>query len=213
MPKVGRLLPVQRRSAACHSFTSRPIMAMAEAVPSPIARTNRRRQSTSTAPKRRRAMPPSSTIIRPILFCAYLGFSRFTRRISSRPCWGLCQVRRELRGIDDQQGGPTEARDIADAIIAVAACCRLPGFADWRSTISRASGHELVRLCPGGLRADARARAASRSDCELRLSAAGGAAADFAPQLPPHPPHLWDRPARLADSTDARHRELGDRTV
>jgi dTDP-4-dehydrorhamnose reductase len=39
--------------------------------------------------------------------------------------------RPELRIIDDQRGGPTEARDIADAILAVAAALRAPGFNAW----------------------------------------------------------------------------------
>jgi dTDP-4-dehydrorhamnose reductase len=37
----------------------------------------------------------------------------------------------ELRVVDDQQGGPTEARDIADAVIVMAAGCRQPGFSAW----------------------------------------------------------------------------------
>jgi dTDP-4-dehydrorhamnose reductase len=37
----------------------------------------------------------------------------------------------ELRVVDDQRGGPTEARDIADAILVVAATCREPGFDAW----------------------------------------------------------------------------------
>jgi dTDP-4-dehydrorhamnose reductase len=37
----------------------------------------------------------------------------------------------ELRVVADQQGGPTEARDIADAILAMAAGAARPGFADW----------------------------------------------------------------------------------
>jgi dTDP-4-dehydrorhamnose reductase len=40
----------------------------------------------------------------------------------------LGQDRPELRIIDDQRGGPTEARDIADAILAVAAALRAPEF-------------------------------------------------------------------------------------
>jgi dTDP-4-dehydrorhamnose reductase len=39
--------------------------------------------------------------------------------------------RRELRVVADQTGGPTEARDIADAVIAMAAACRRPGFSAW----------------------------------------------------------------------------------
>ncbi len=39
--------------------------------------------------------------------------------------------RRELRVVDDQRGGPTEARDIADAILVMAATCRRPGFDAW----------------------------------------------------------------------------------
>ena len=35
--------------------------------------------------------------------------------------------RRELRIVADQTGGPTEARDIADAILTIAAACRRPG--------------------------------------------------------------------------------------
>ncbi len=37
----------------------------------------------------------------------------------------------ELRVVADQTGGPTEARDIADAIIAMATACRRPGFSEW----------------------------------------------------------------------------------
>jgi dTDP-4-dehydrorhamnose reductase len=37
----------------------------------------------------------------------------------------------ELRIVADQQGGPTEARDIADAIIAMAEASRRAGFAEW----------------------------------------------------------------------------------
>jgi dTDP-4-dehydrorhamnose reductase len=43
----------------------------------------------------------------------------------------LGRVRSELRIVDDQRGGPTEARDIADAILAMAARCGQPDFADW----------------------------------------------------------------------------------
>jgi dTDP-4-dehydrorhamnose reductase len=39
--------------------------------------------------------------------------------------------REELRVVADQTGGPTEARDIADAIIAMADACRRPGFSAW----------------------------------------------------------------------------------
>jgi dTDP-4-dehydrorhamnose reductase len=37
----------------------------------------------------------------------------------------------ELRVVADQTGGPTEARDIADAILAIAAVCRQPAFTAW----------------------------------------------------------------------------------
>lgn len=43
----------------------------------------------------------------------------------------LGRERGELRIVDDQKGGPTEARDIADAILVLAAACRRPGFAAW----------------------------------------------------------------------------------
>ncbi len=43
----------------------------------------------------------------------------------------LGRERSELRIVDDQRGGPTEARDIADAILVIAAICRKPGFAAW----------------------------------------------------------------------------------
>ncbi len=43
----------------------------------------------------------------------------------------LGRERSELRIVDDQRGGPTEARDIADAIIAMAAACHRPGFSAW----------------------------------------------------------------------------------
>jgi dTDP-4-dehydrorhamnose reductase len=39
--------------------------------------------------------------------------------------------RSELRVIADQTGGPTEARDIAEAVIAMVAACRRPGFSAW----------------------------------------------------------------------------------
>jgi dTDP-4-dehydrorhamnose reductase len=39
--------------------------------------------------------------------------------------------RRELRIVADQIGGPTEARDISDAILTMAAACRRPGFSAW----------------------------------------------------------------------------------
>ena len=43
----------------------------------------------------------------------------------------LGRERPELRVVDDQRGGPTEARDIADAILVIAAICRRPGFDAW----------------------------------------------------------------------------------
>ena len=43
----------------------------------------------------------------------------------------LGHERSELRVVADQTGGPTEARDIADAIIAMAAACCRPGFSAW----------------------------------------------------------------------------------
>ena len=43
----------------------------------------------------------------------------------------LARERRELRVVDDQIGGPTEARDIADAILTMAAACRRPSFDAW----------------------------------------------------------------------------------
>jgi dTDP-4-dehydrorhamnose reductase len=43
----------------------------------------------------------------------------------------LGRGRSELRIVADQVGGPTEARDIADAILTLAAACRRPGFSAW----------------------------------------------------------------------------------
>jgi dTDP-4-dehydrorhamnose reductase len=43
----------------------------------------------------------------------------------------LGRERPELRIVDDQRGGPTEARDIADAILAMARICRQPAFSAW----------------------------------------------------------------------------------
>jgi dTDP-4-dehydrorhamnose reductase len=43
----------------------------------------------------------------------------------------LGRDRPELRIVDNQFGGPTEARDIADAILTMAAACRAPNFRDW----------------------------------------------------------------------------------
>lgn len=43
----------------------------------------------------------------------------------------LGRERAELRIVADQTGGPTEARDIADAILKMAATCRRSGFSGW----------------------------------------------------------------------------------
>lgn len=43
----------------------------------------------------------------------------------------LGRERHELRIVADQIGGPTEARDIADAILTMAAACGRPGFSAW----------------------------------------------------------------------------------
>ncbi len=43
----------------------------------------------------------------------------------------LGRERPELRIVDDQRGGPTEARDIAEAILAMAAACQSAGFDKW----------------------------------------------------------------------------------
>jgi dTDP-4-dehydrorhamnose reductase len=43
----------------------------------------------------------------------------------------LGRERSELRIVADQLGGPTEARDIADAVITMAEHCRQPGFSAW----------------------------------------------------------------------------------
>jgi dTDP-4-dehydrorhamnose reductase len=39
--------------------------------------------------------------------------------------------RDDLHVVADQRGGPTEARDIADAVITMATACHRPGFAGW----------------------------------------------------------------------------------
>jgi dTDP-4-dehydrorhamnose reductase len=43
----------------------------------------------------------------------------------------LGRERHELGIVEDQIGGPTESRDIADAILTMAATCRRPGFSAW----------------------------------------------------------------------------------
>jgi dTDP-4-dehydrorhamnose reductase len=43
----------------------------------------------------------------------------------------LGRERSELRIVADQIGGPTEARDIADAVLAIVAAAGRPGFGDW----------------------------------------------------------------------------------
>ena len=45
-----------------------------------------------------------------------------------RRCGRLGRDRPELRVVDDQRGGPTEARDVADAILVMADACQRSGF-------------------------------------------------------------------------------------
>ncbi len=43
----------------------------------------------------------------------------------------LGRERTELRVVEDQIGGPTEARDISDAVLVIANACRRQGFENW----------------------------------------------------------------------------------
>ena len=92
----------------------------------------------------------------------------------------LGRERGEVRVVADQTGGPTEARDIADAILAMAIACRQPGFSAWGvyhfagapSTSWYGFAQEIFERAGGPTATD-------RADCQSRLSDAGGTAAEF----------------------------------
>ena len=105
-----------------------------------------------------------------------VGIRRSTARISSKPCCGSAASAASCASFRDQIGGPTEARDIADAILAMAAACCRPGFSAWGVYhFAGTPSVELARFCRGDLRTSARPAAATdgnRQSATIRQPAA-----------------------------------------
>ena len=126
-----------------------------------MSRTSRSRRSTSMAPRKRPASGRAAREPGSSAAAHLLGLRRLRHEFRQHDAAARARAGRSCASSTTRRGGPTEARDIADAIFAMAAACRRPGFRQWGFYHFAGPEHELVWLRPGDLRA-ARPRTAAR---------------------------------------------------